>query len=969
MTLSWMAPIDSGGVDISSYNVIYFPGYQVGSVYEIIVASVTSTSNGLLSTKVTNLIANTSYGFVVMATNDVTACFDVSTFFKYSITYATTLRVSIPDIPHGLRVDPSTGGMQTISWTPSEDAGGDIFLAYLLFSDTGSILWNSTQPKFNRGGLMPNTSYGYAVVAWNSAGTSLMTTSVFKTTNESATTPGAPISLQVIARTGGSIQLQWISPIDTGGVSLSGYSLFRDGLPVSKSSILETTFLDDKNLAANANYAYTCQAFNKVGGGVTSEQLFASTSSPTPPQPPRQFAAVARGGALRSSWIAPADTGGITMRHYRIEIISDRGNSTNIITPNESLVYYGIKANTFYSVTLVAVNAIGDSDPSIISITNGNAARPAAPPAPIVMSLSSQSITLSVSMPTDNGGSPVTELNLYQDGIKVQSEDTLTGYTEFQVQQLHARTKYSFSATAASLESLGESNASVPVLVTTANATAPSDLYNFALSGQNANSLAFIWDGPDETGGDDLTFELSYTDTSTNETNIAQGFSKPFEITGLDPTTTYETQARVRNSAGVSEWTALVQAETDIAQRGEIIFPLSTLKVFENISYITVDLVRVNGTAGNVTCQIFADNSSTAINGSDYNLLIEANDTIDFAPGEDSKSFDIEIYENTVYNPVARTIVLVLEDTTARSEIVLPRTMTIYIYDDGDAGQVDFVTPILNVSEGAGVLYIPLRRTNGSSSETSVGIVASNTPMSTAEVNISFSILSKSVTFADGETQQNGSVSIIDNSVYDFPYLYFYLNLIISSGGAQLGLHQVIRINILDDGDRSKPGVVCNIHQSKATGGMFAIDWITPINVGGQDLWIINYNITVRAGSITKSVLTTDNSTQLNYNDVLALTNYTIQVAALNTIGQGNFSEEYLASTTNYTKPGEVSTITLDKATGGLLQLSITPPFDSGGSQIIGYVVYYSEKDEDSFKVSSLLGIGGLDVAKYAFYF
>lgn len=954
VTLSWVAPVDTGGINITGYDVIYFTGYRVGADYQIVTANVSALANGALSTKLTGLFANTSYGFIVVATNGVTACFDMSTFLNYFIIYTTTPSVSVPDIPGSLSTNVSTGGMQTVMWTPSQDSGGDTFISYLLFSESGEILMNDTQAKYYRGGLKPNTSYGYAVAAWNSAGTSLRTALYFGKTKETATVPGAPSLLQVTSTTGGSIGLIWTSPIDTGGVELIGYSVFRNELLVSESILTYTSFLDDHNLASNGMYVYTCQAINEVGAGSVSDQLFAGTSAPTPPQSPQNILLQANGGVLNVFWTAPGDTGGIALKHYQVNIFSDIGLATDIITSSESAVYYGIEANTQYNVSLVAVNAIGDSNVLAAYVTNGNATRPAAPPAPSVIAVTAESIVLGLNISSDDGGSPVTELNLYMNGAKVQSEDTLQGFTQFRVNQLHARTNYSFSATAKSIESLGESNFSASVSVMTANPTPPSNLYNFALLRRTSSSLTFDWDGPDETGGDDLTYELAYNDDTANTTIIVEGTTNPLDIYGLSPTTTYEIRARVNNSAGVSEWTDNIYAETDVAQRGVITFKSNSMKVFENASSITIDLVRVNGTAGNITCELYVDNSSTAVDGSDYGLPGALKWYFEFAAGESKQSFDIEISDNSVYNPVVRTIVLVLDDITVRSDTVLLTNMTIGIYDDGDAGWIDFAIPEINISEGVDIVNIPLRRLNGSSSTTSVQIFASDTATATALMNSSFTIISSEIAFADGETSQNASVAIINNSAYDYPYLYFYLQLAVDSGGGQIGDNRVIQVTILDDGDRSAPGIVRDVSQSKATGGMFTINWIPPVNVGGTVLWITQYNITINLGSSTKCLLTADNSTQLDYNDVVVLTGYTIQIAAVNIIGQGNFSAGTLVSTTNYTKPGIISTIALERATGGLLQVLITPPFDFGGAPIIGYKVYYSEADEDSFRVSIL---------------
>ncbi|KAE8910351.1 hypothetical protein PF003_g5036 [Phytophthora fragariae] len=84
------------------------------------------------------------------------------------------------------------------------------------------------------------------------------------------------------------------------------------------------------------------------------------------------------------------------------------------------------------------------------------------------------------------------------------------------------------------------------------------------------------------------------------------------EIPKLIPGNIYLFQLRSRNSAGSSEWTVGLATQTDVTQRGIITFKLASSTVYENVSSVTVDLLRVNGSSGTVTCS-YTDGLGTAV--------------------------------------------------------------------------------------------------------------------------------------------------------------------------------------------------------------------------------------------------------------------------------------------------------------------------------------------------------------------
>ncbi|KAJ8574499.1 hypothetical protein ON010_g4714 [Phytophthora cinnamomi] len=139
---------------------------------------------------------------------------------------------------------------------------------------------------------------------------------------------------------------------------------------------------------------------------------------------------------------------------------------------------------------------------------------------------------------------------------------------------------------------------------------------------------------------------------------------------------------------------------------------------------------------------------------------------------------------------------------------------------------------------------------------------------------------------------------------------------------------------------------------------MLTLTWFPPENVGGQDIWITGYNVSIRVGSSIKSLITRDNATELPYGGLNVLTNYTFSVSAINPIGLGPGSPSVTFATTNYTTPVAPAQIALRNRTGGLITVDISVPADTGGTAITGYIVYTAGTDGDYQVGKKKIGAG-----------
>lgn len=967
VTLSWTPPFDFGGADITAYDVSFFLGTPIRSQFRQRVPGINPNATSVTA-KVVGLLANSNYGFSVAGVNDVSVCEDPSVILTRTIVYSSTdPLVTLPDTPRGLTIAQSTSGMQMIQWSASEDTGGSYFVAYILYSNIGEILYNGTNTTFACGSLTKNTRYGYAVSAWNTVGTSDQSNLVFATTSAAIVTPSQPLGLTQTNSTGGSIGLSWQMPLDSGGEKLTGYKIYRNTIwradVAADGSIL--SFLDDQGLVADQQYVYVVHATNSIGLGAMSDKLTASTSSATVPSPPSTVYATAIGGNLTATWVPASNTGGIPLTFFHIQVLIDSSVAFETTCASTLLSYtvYGVRAGTIYIARVTSKNQMGESLPITQNVTSGAALSPKAPHAPEQYldsaTLVPWTIRLKLYLPIDDGGAPISQLFVYQNGTKVASTSVdasyqaalgnpTTRFTLFDLGPLHAGTVYYFAVSAvSSVDTIGEGTRSSTTQVLTNPATLPSEPLNFAVGLRTSFSVFLKWEGPIDTGGDDVFYELSYINTNTSESlGVVTLTTTTVEVPKLIPGNIYLFQLRSRNSAGSSDWTAGLATQTDVTQRGIITYNLASSTVYENISSVTVDLLRVNGSAGTVTCS-YTDGLGTAVYGQDYSLPPESERSFSFSGELTKQSFDVTIINDDKYEPNPRTVILTLADTTAdRSEPISPTTIKISILDDGDAGTIGFAVNAVSVLENARVLSLSLQRLVGKSSATSVRVIAYNGLNSTTQPEVGFRLPSASIDFMDGQVQRDASIVIKDNDVYDFPYLYFYLTLEITAGKATIGQYSVIRVEVQDDGDRSAPGLMKAPMLTKATGGMLELAWIRPENLGGKNLWITGYNLLIRVGSSVKWLVTPTNVTALPYGGLNADTKHSFSIYAINAIGPGPSSPDVTFATTNFTAPGPPAQIDLVTQTGGLITVNISVPIDAGGSPITGYLIYISEQDE-----------------------
>jgi outer membrane protein OmpA-like peptidoglycan-associated protein len=165
-TVSYSAPVSTGGAPITSYTIQYSANDWATS--EVATSSLSSATNPY---QVTGLTPSTAYKFRVIATNSVG-----SSIASESSLAATTLTPSAPSAPTIGTATVTGATSASVSFTAPVNDGGATITSYTATSSPGNITGTfngSSSGSISVTGLTQGSTYTFTVKATNSAGTSI----------------------------------------------------------------------------------------------------------------------------------------------------------------------------------------------------------------------------------------------------------------------------------------------------------------------------------------------------------------------------------------------------------------------------------------------------------------------------------------------------------------------------------------------------------------------------------------------------------------------------------------------------------------------------------------------------------------------------------------------------------------------------------------------------------------------------
>ncbi|MDJ1493012.1 fibronectin type III domain-containing protein [Cytophagaceae bacterium DM2B3-1] len=344
-TLNWTASTDNVGV--TSYEV-FRDGISIGT------SSTTSFS-------VTGLTANTTYSMTVKAKDAAGNTSTASTALSVKTSAASDTQA--PSVPTNLASSAITTTSFTLSWTASTDNVG--VTGYEIFRN-GTSIGTSATTSFNVTGLTANTTYSMTVKAKdaaNNVSAASTALSVKTATAPDTQLPSTPTNLTSPSKTQTSVNLSWTASTDNVGVT--GYNIYR-GTTLAGSST--TTSFTVTGLTANTAYSFTVRAKDAAGNLSAPSTTLSVTTSPAsdtqaPSVPTNLVSSAITTTSFTLSWTASTDNVGVAS----YEVFR---NGTSIGTSTTtSFSVTGLTANTTYSMTVKAKDAVGNTSPASTALS------------------------------------------------------------------------------------------------------------------------------------------------------------------------------------------------------------------------------------------------------------------------------------------------------------------------------------------------------------------------------------------------------------------------------------------------------------------------------------------------------------------------------------------------------------------------------------------------------------------------
>ena len=341
VTVSWSAPLSSGGSPVTGYTVTAAPG------------GATCTTSGALSCTVTGLTNGTGYTFAVTATNgDGTGPAAAPPSW---LTPAT-----LPGAPTGVTARRTGDAAAIVWWSAPESDGGSTITTYTATASPGGATCETAGAlSCTITGLSDDSTHTFTVTATNGVGTGAASAASAPVV---ATAPDAPTgALAIAGNTAATVT--WTPPAADGGSTITTYTVTASpgGATCATAVLVSCTVT---GLTNDIAHTFTVAATNAIGTGLPSAPSDPVTpaAAATAPVAPTGVTAVAGDTTASVWWSAPATDGGSAITTYTVT--ASPGGATCTTGGALSCTVTGLTNDIAHTFTVTAINAIGSSPPS-----------------------------------------------------------------------------------------------------------------------------------------------------------------------------------------------------------------------------------------------------------------------------------------------------------------------------------------------------------------------------------------------------------------------------------------------------------------------------------------------------------------------------------------------------------------------------------------------------------------------------
>jgi alpha-tubulin suppressor-like RCC1 family protein len=388
-----------------------------------------------------------------------------------------------------------------------------------------------------------------------------------------ATAPDAPTSVVASGATGNSIDVSWTAPGSDGGSLITNYVVqYRLASAESWSTFSHTpspvpsvTVTD----LATGSYVFQIAAVSDAGSSEYSDPSIALATLALVPTD--VVATRIERNILNVSWTAaPRGLYGVSsyLLQKRRTSDSEAGwRTVEGLSTRTSRDVFGLLAGTSYIFRVAAVYRIGEAPGAWSAVSTPVSTQAVAPNEPtsvIASGATSNSINLSWTAPSSDGGSPITNYVVkYREFYAGSwSSDWLTfrhdmsAGTSITVTNLTSDSGYTFEIAAVNEVGTGSYSDSTHIVSTLAGA--PGVPRNVRTSGATGSSLQVSWLAPIRDGGAPIrNYVVQYQLASSSSWSTVSRDASPatsVTVRGLDPASAYIFRVNAVNRVDSSDW-------------------------------------------------------------------------------------------------------------------------------------------------------------------------------------------------------------------------------------------------------------------------------------------------------------------------------------------------------------------------------------------------------------------------------
>ena len=312
-------------------------------------------------------VGSVDLGAITGATSVTVSGRYVDVAFPGAVSIIRLTTAAAPTAPNGLSVVESDKTL-AVSWMPSVSA--EPLVTYVLSASSGGVTktCETTVTTCSLGGLTNGAVYDISVTATTYAGSATSAT----ITGSPATVPDTPVGLTGI-RGNSTVAFAWEAPAQSGGRPITGYTVTVQ--PGGATCSTATTACAVGGLLNGTDYTAAVVAHSVVGDSAASESSSPATPA-TIPNAPKDLITVRGANRVDLSWSAPLDNGGDAISGYDVH---DADGTVVCTTTHTDCTIAGLPNGTPVSFTVVATNAVGQSDSSSASVPVTPATVPDAP--------------------------------------------------------------------------------------------------------------------------------------------------------------------------------------------------------------------------------------------------------------------------------------------------------------------------------------------------------------------------------------------------------------------------------------------------------------------------------------------------------------------------------------------------------------------------------------------------------------